>query len=344
MDISEEARNEILTTIRDRINSMSGSIIPQNLNMFNRMMDKLLKCDLKDIDLQSENGQREFANILTQDMAGIGCSTFCTINTNTGDYVEVNYENKTEIVLDKASDIFCYCFTKLGARIVRKEQAKNLDWMVNPKLVFASESDENFRIITPEVGNSVSLVSGQIIPSDSRIFGFVDFLADGSDSKFCTICEKYVNFETDKQAHGIPNIWEYSLLSNNGCIVLYKDNTLTYITKGKDPVIVHVEPEIYGNLKIFENKSLHQPSLCVDSRTGDCIYMPIVAELKKNLADMQDFALNKSMIKVYLSNNRLFLLSTTGMWDYVDNFDDDVYLPKFPKTGRVKSARNVVPN
>lgn len=335
----------MIAIIREEINSnATDEVSKQNLGMFNRMADRLMECNLGSFDMFSETSKNELADILTQDMSGIGCSKLRTINTNTGDYVEVDYQTGTETILTKASDIFCYRFTKTGAKIIHKDQAKGLESMINPKIVFASESDENFRIITPEVGNSVSLVRKHIIPDKTRIFGFVE---SSSGSNYCTIGEKYVYFggppKPIEQDHNIPNIWEYSLLSGLNFIALYKNNTVTYIRRGEDPEVVYMQPEVYGNLKIFENTNLELPSFCVDARTEECFHVSRFNELRKNLKDMQDFVLNESIIKIYLKDNKLFLMSAIGTWDYVDNFSNDVYLP-LPKARRAKSARKTVPS
>lgn len=282
---------------------------------------------------------------LSNSLSGDISNSLYTINTITGDYVEVDYDERTETIIAEASEIFCYGEFKNrdGIGIITKNEAEHLAWMENPKLLFKGNSGSY--IITPDNGFSYISLNGIVLDLDVRVLEVVGVTDESyQDVIICMITELEIIRASMRTSeilarfdHNIPNVRDYILVDSwigNHCVLYRSGTIIKLITLGLD--VETIPFKSIGNVEIFERC---QRVMYIDTktRTHFDVDHTQASFINEKLDECGHIAIMRSIAKMYPKNGNL-IVCMNGSNMELEDFEDN-HLPARPRA-RSKSARS----
>lgn len=262
-----------------------------------------------------------------------------TINTITGDYVEVDYDEETETVITKASEIFCYGELKNhdGIAIITKDEAEHLAWMQNPKLVYKGNSGSC--IITPDNGFSYISLNDTVFELGIRVLEVALSIENICQDIICHLITELevivINHRTSEILsrfdHNIPNVSNYVLVDR----ILYHDGKIIRITT-QQLCPESVSFKSIGGIDVF---AYDRDFVYVNIKTKTYFVADSVLTvfIKKKLDQCESIAVMRSIAKLHMKNGNLVIYMNDSEME-LEGFED-MHLPARPQR-KSKSARN----
>jgi len=277
-----------------------------------------------------------------------------TININTGDYVDYNYETQEEVVLHWAKDILCH--SEDGSEIILKSQVPDWENIVEPKFVFSSRE---LVVINPKTGPSVVVHKDKRVPNIEWTIiyakvhhGWPAFL----------ISDKYAIEVVDGVAigyykHFIPDLKDSLVFSYETGALVYRNGELLYCSYcyyglyamyerfvWKDGAWINVMVPTYFHPKIEELKITeygklalynYAPGACavIDIKNGCACHIQYNS-MPEMIADSSDFAISRNVLKCYRNDGRITVITGGITHDITTENHFPIRKPTNAKSGR----------